>query len=211
MPLTILLPSGRKAWELPGHNDDLSHLYSESKLRTVLWMASHKAKTREGRKALKDVLGNLFPVQADKESLALRTCPTELLQVDGGHLWLTLVGKRTTSPKEEFPSLMTVFQTPPLWFLVQHFFFSPWENMTKFITPNTALIMSPTVERLPIILMSPPIEGPPVFLMSPISCLQTYLSTEPCWFKRFIICVPKQIYSMLYACVSNHANILCTL
>ena len=83
--------------------------------------------------------------------------------------------------------------------------------MTKFIIPNTALIMSPTVEGLPIILMSPPIEGPPMFLMSPISCLQTFPSMEPCWLKRFIICVPKQIYSMLYACVSNHANILCTL
>lgn len=42
-------------------------------------MASHKARTREERKALKDVLGNLFPVQAAKESLALGTCPTELL------------------------------------------------------------------------------------------------------------------------------------
>jgi len=83
-------------------------------------MASNKARTGEERKSLKDVLGNLFPVQAAKESLALGTCPTELLQVDGGPPWLTLVGKRT-SPKEEVPSLMTVFQTPPLWFLVQHF------------------------------------------------------------------------------------------
>lgn len=77
-------------------------------------MASHKARTGEERKSLKDVLGNLFPVQAAKESLALGTCPTELMQVDGGHPWLTLVGKRATSPKEEVPNLTTVFQTPPL-------------------------------------------------------------------------------------------------
>lgn len=68
--------------------------------------------------------------------------------------------------------------------------------MTKLITLNTALIMSPTVEGFPIILMSPPIERPPVFLMSPISCLQTYLSIEPCWLKRFIICVPTILYTL---------------
>ena len=42
-------------------------------------MASHKARTGEEKKSLKDVLGNLFPVQAAKESLALETCPTDLL------------------------------------------------------------------------------------------------------------------------------------
>ena len=210
MPLTILRPSGRRAWSSKSQQQPQSLLrwvkaedcfrngFSQSKNRgreEITEGCSRQSFSCAGSQR-KPGSGNMSyrpPVGGWKPPVAYLSREENNISERGSFKFNDCL--------PDFTSLISCATLPP----------PPWENMTKFITPNTALIMSPTVEGLLIILMSPPIEGPPMFLMSPISCLQTYLSMEPCWLKRFIICVPKQIYSMLYACVSNHANILCTL
>lgn len=139
----------QESLELPCHNDNLAHLCCKSKLRTVSGLVSHKARTAEERKL------------AEGCSTQSSSCADSQRKPGSGNMSYRAPAarcrrpvvylrkeERTTSLKEEEPSLMTLFQTPPLWFLVQHFFF-PWEYVITFITTDTALIMPPTVEGPP--------------------------------------------------------------
>lgn len=131
----ILLPSGRKAWNL---HDKLSHLCCESKLRTGLGLASYKVETVEDWK-----LADGWSRQSSSCAGSQRKPGSENISyiAPAGDLrWsrVYLSRKERTFLKGEKPScLMALFGLLLLIFLAQHFFFL--EKMWWSLSPQTQL------------------------------------------------------------------------